>query len=141
MVVRRLEVPMPDQTRICLMAKAAAFEKENGRELEQIRNVFRSDYISMRMMKNVLRMTIAFLLGLFLWICHDIDAVMAKLGIMDIRGMVIRICAAYGIVIAVSLSVTYYTASRDYFRGRKKQQKFLAMLEKLPQEPEQETDH
>lgn len=122
--------------RIRLMTKLALLEKHKGEELCQAKNYFRSDYISVRMFKNGLRITVAFLAGFLLWGCCHLDEIMQKLNTLDIWGMVYGICVSYGFSLVIGLLLTYITATRSYFRKQKELQMYRVLLERLEKENE-----
>lgn len=128
---------MRSKKKIRLMIKLASLEQHKGRELNDARCYYRSDYISIRMMKNALQITAAYIIGFFLWACYNMDAVMAKLNTLDIWGMVTGIFVTYAVFLAIGLLLTYMTATRSYFRGQKELQKYRLMLEKLSEESEE----
>lgn len=122
---------MLNQNKIRLMTKLAMEEEHHEKELQDVKAYYRSDYISVRMFKNALRLTLAFGVGFLLWGCCNLDAVMKRLNTMDILGMGMRICIFYILFLAAGLLFTYMMATRSYFRGLSELQKYQVLLERL----------
>lgn len=128
---------MVNKKRIRLMTRLAIIEWHKKDELEKAGEYYRSEYIGIRMMKNAVRLTLAFGLGLLLWVCCNMDSIMKKLNILDIKGMVVGICAAYLLCMVSGLVITYIMATKQYFHGQKKLQQYHTMLERLEPEEKQ----
>ena len=64
---------MMNEKRIRLMTKLADFEQHNGEMLYKAGTYYCSDYVSAQMMKNLFRITAAYLIGLGLWACYRLD--------------------------------------------------------------------
>lgn len=129
---------MANKKRIRLMTRLAIMESHRKKELEKAREYYRSEYIGILMMKNALRLTLAFGLGFLLWACCNMDSIMKKLNTLDVRGMTAGICVAYLLCMTVGLVITYIIAGKRYFQGQKELQQYHIMLERL--EPEEKQD-
>ena len=108
---------MPRQEEIELMIRLAILEKENGREVKQIRESYKSDYIGIPMVKNGLRISAVFLAVLGLWaVCRtDFILSVATGGQAGLLG--IGILTAYLTVLLVTLLITGLAAVSRYHRS------------------------
>lgn len=118
------------------MTKLALMEKHKGGAITQAKDYYRSDYISVRMFRNALRITAAFFTGLLLWGLYHLDAVMAKMNTLDIREMLFGIGLAYGGSMVIGLLLTYITATKSYFGSQRELQMYRVLLEQLEKENE-----
>ncbi|MDY3918023.1 MAG: hypothetical protein SOZ59_03335 [Candidatus Limivivens sp.] len=125
---------MISKRRVRLMTRLAICEKDKGLELKNSGNYFRSDYIGIHLMKNFLRMTAAFLLGLGLWVLLRMDYVVEKLGVLDVAGMGLDILVCYGILTACYLLLTYLVYTVRYYRAEKVREDYNQMLLSLERE-------
>ena len=70
--------------RIVLMTKLASYEKKEGKRCMAIGRYFRGDYVTLNILKAVISATIAFFIGLALYILYDIESLMENLYSMDL---------------------------------------------------------
>ena len=122
---------MPDQERIRLMTKLAILEKENGRELRRIEESYRSDYIGIPMLKNTLRVTVAFLVILAVWMVCNVDFVLNIFTEGQMKLLLLGILAAYVTIILITWIVTFLYASMEYYRVQRLEQKYQELLKLL----------
>ena len=122
---------MINKKRIQLMTKLADFEQQNGDMIYEAGTYYRSDYVSAQMLKNLFRITAAFLIGLGLWACYRLDWLLERLNTMDIMGIGIGILIAYGVTLAVFLGLTYLIFSLKYFQAEKELQTYRNLLDRL----------
>ena len=64
---------MVNEERIKLMTRMAAYEKEGHKKNKLIVSFFKSDYISMQMLKSVISSTIAFIIMFVLYVLYDFE--------------------------------------------------------------------
>ena len=122
---------MPDQERIRLMTKLAILEKENGRELRRIEESYRSDYIGIPMLKNTLRVTVAFLVILAVWMVCNVDFVLNIFTEGQMKLLLLGILAAYVTIILITWIVSFLYASMEYCRVQSLEQKYQELLKLL----------
>lgn len=129
---------MRNKRKLRLMVKLASFEQKKGKELEEARNYYRSDYISIRMIKNVILITAAFAIGLFLWGCYHLEELLEKMSTPDVWGIAAGVCVVYAICLTAGLLTTYIRAVKSYFQGQKELHRYRVMLEHLSEEMKDE---
>ncbi len=122
---------MMNEKRIRLMTKLADFEQHNGEMLYKAGTYYCSDYVSAQMMKNLFRITAAYLIGLGLWACYRLDWLLERLNTMDILGIGMGILITYGVILAVSLRLKYLIFSVKYFQAESQMQTYRNMLDRL----------
>lgn len=116
------------------MTGLAIREKEKKTELRKSGTYFRSDYIGIHLLKSFFQATIAFALGLCLWILLELDYVVDRLGVLDLYGPGIRILLCYGAVTGVYLVLTYVTYAFRYHRAEKERDAYNRTLLELERE-------
>lgn len=122
---------MLNQEKIRLMARLAILEKEKGKELKQVRSTFKSDYIGIPMLKNLLRITAVFLLIFCIWAVGNIDFILSIVAEMQLQLLGIGVLTAYLMVIVITLIVTFLHASSRYYRSQRTFQEYQRLLEEL----------
>ena len=70
---------MVNEDRIKLMTRMAAYEKEEHKKNKNIVSFFKSDYISMQMLKSVVSTTIAFGIIFSLYVLYDFEVFMKEI--------------------------------------------------------------
>lgn len=120
-----------NEKRIRMMTKLADFEEKNREDLYHAENYYRGDYIGIHLLKNLLRITIAYLIGAGLWACSHMDSLMKKLNTMDVKGTGIKVLVSYVIIAALFLLLTYVIYTVRFYRSEKKLQTYRNMLEHL----------
>lgn len=129
---------MIHEKRVGIMTKLAIYEKHNRTELEQAGSYYRSDFISSYLLKNGLRVTAAFLIGLLGWGCYQFNDIINNLNNIDFMAMGIKILIAYAVILAVYLLITYIVYTLRFYHAGKQQQEYRLMLDKLMREYERE---
>lgn len=122
---------MISEKRIKLMTKLAEFEQDKGADIELVRTHYRSDYISVHLLKNLLRITVAFIVGFALWACYNAEKVLEMLNTMDIVGFGIRLLVIYGITIVISMILSYILYTMRFYQNEKQFQDYKNMLQQL----------
>lgn len=122
---------MINEQRIYQMTKLAIFEESHKEQLDGVRTCFRSDYIGRHMIKNGLRITVAFILGLFGWGLYNSETLIVDITKIDVMALMSRILFCYAVVLAVFLVITYVIWRVRYERARQDQQQYQEMLRDL----------
>lgn len=126
------------EKRVILMTKLADFEQKNKEFLLNAGTYYRSDYIGVHLLKNSIRVTVAYFIGAALWACGHMDFLMKKLNTMDIREIGIKMLMSYGVILALFLLLTYVICTVRFYRSEKKLQTYRNMLERLIMEYDRE---
>lgn len=120
-----------NEKRIRMMTKLADFEQKNGRWMRNAEGYYRSDYIGIHLLKNLIRITLAYLAGAGLWACAHMESLMKKLNTMDIRETGIKLLVSYIIIAVLFLALTYVIYTIRFYQSEKKLQTYRNMLERL----------
>lgn len=120
------------------MTKLAHFEQKNRNFLRDAENYYRSDYIGIHLLKNLIRITLAYFIGAGLWACCHMDSLLKKLNTMDIRETGMRLVISYGIIAVLFLMLTYVIYAVRFYRMEKKLLSYRNMLERLIMEYDRE---
>ena len=122
---------MVNEDRIKLMTRMAAYEKEEHKVNKKIVSFFRSDYISMQMLKSVIFTTIAFLIMFGLYILYDFELFMKEIYQMDMFEFAKSVIIIYVIFLGVILLITYVVSLYRYNRALQSTKLYYANLKKL----------
>ena len=122
---------MLNPRKIQLMTRLAVLEKERGKELQKIRESYRSDYIGVPMLKNALRVTAVFLVILMIGAVGNVDVLLDTVANRELGLLGTGILAAYIVVLLVSMIVTFLYSSAEYYRNLRYAEEYEYLLKKL----------
>lgn len=122
---------MVNEKRTYLMTRLAFFEKHHEKQLEGVQKFFRSDYIGRIMIKNGLRITVAYLLGLAGWGLYHAETLIADITEIDVKALGTRILFLYAVVLCLFLLFTYIVQTVRYARAKQNLYQYREMLGKL----------
>lgn len=122
---------MLNEERIILMTHMASYEEHEGKKNMAIAKYFRSDYITIQVLKSVFSATIAFLIGFALYIFYDFEVFMQDIYKIDLFAFA-RSVLLYYLVAVVSYSVICYLVYTVRYAGAKKSlRRYYQNLKKL----------
>ena len=124
---------MVNEERIKLMTRMAAYEKEGHKKNKKIVSFFKSDYISMQMLKSVIAATISFGIMLGLYALYDFEVFMKEIYKMDLFDFAKSVIILYAIMLGSVLVITYVVAIYRYNRALQSTKVYYANLKKLSQ--------
>ncbi|MCQ2519278.1 MAG: hypothetical protein MJ107_01975 [Lachnospiraceae bacterium] len=122
---------MINETRIKLMTRMASYEAGDGKKNSAVARFFRSDYVSVQVIKAIICATIAYMIVFGAYIYYDFENFMAniyKMDLWDFAGKVLK----YYVVFTVTYCVIVYIAfSVKYSRARKSLKRYFNNLKLL----------
>lgn len=122
---------MLSEERIRLMARMAAYEAGEGKENMDIGNYFRSDYISLQMIKAMISATVAFIVVLAVAVFYSFEDMMKDIYQMDFMEAGRKILLAYVIFVGVYAIIAFFYFSYRYSRARKNLKLYYTHLQEL----------
>lgn len=122
---------MVNEDRIKLMTRMAAYEKEEHKKNKSIVSFFKSDYISMQMLKSVVSTTMAFAIIFSLYILYDFEVFMKEIYRMDMFQFAKSVIIIYLIFLCITLVITYVVSLYRYNRALQSTKLYYANLKKL----------
>lgn len=122
---------MLNEERIILMTKMASYEEHEGKKNMAIAKYFRSDYISIQVLKSLLSVTVCYAVCLCLYIFYDFEVFMQDLYKMDLLGFAVKVLQYYVITVVVYGVLSYIIYSWRYARAQKNLRCYYKNLKKL----------
>ena len=122
---------MVNEERIKLMTRMAAYEKDEHKKNKKIVSFFKSDYISMQILKSIVYTTIAFAIMFGLYVLYDFEIFMKEIYQMDIFEFAKSVIIVYGIFMGIILVITYAVSLYQYKRALQSTKLYYANLKKL----------
>jgi hypothetical protein len=122
---------MLNEDKMKLMIGIALFEKREGKRIFSVNRYFRSDYISMHLLRSFFAFTICYALCVAIWIMYNIDNLLNSMGseemLLDIKAG----CFIYLAGLVLYLIVTWVIYARRYEYARRGMNVYLAKLKRL----------
>ena len=122
---------MLNEERVILMTRMEAYAQDEGKQNMQIGNYFRNDYLSLQVLKSVVSITVAYLIGVGLYILYHLESLMQDIYKMDLWAFAGKILMYYGICVVVYATVSYLVYAIRYTRARKNLKHYYNHLKKL----------
>lgn len=114
------------------MTRLASYEEHEGKKFLATGRYFRSDYISLQLLKALLSGTLAFCIVIGMAVLYDLEAFMKNFyQTSDMIEMLKEVGIIYLIVIGIYLLVTYIVAAYQYHRSRQSLKVYYGNLKKL----------
>ena len=122
---------MVNMRKVRLMTKLAIYEKDEGKEDIKLGKYFRRDYVRLKILHNVVAVTVGYLLVLAMIIAYQMEYLIKEAVTLDYVGMGKTILGVYVIVVTVYLMVAMVGYGLYYDYSRKKLAKYFRMLRRL----------
>ena len=122
---------MLNEERVILMTRMASYESGKGKENVKIGNFFRSDYVTIQVLKSVVCSTVAFFLGFGLYILYDFEMFMQDLYKLDLLAFGTNVLMYYAITVVVYGVLVYIGCTIRYVMAKKGLKRFYQNLKKL----------
>lgn len=122
---------MVNEERIKLMTRMAAYEKEEYKKNKAIVSFFRSDYISMQMIKSVVASTIAFAIIFGLYVLYDFELFMKDIYKMDLFDFAKSVIIVYLIFMGIITIITFIVSLYHYNKAAQSMKLYYSNLRKM----------
>ncbi len=122
---------MLNEERIILMTKMASYEAAEGKEYMAVTKYFRSDYVTIHVIKAVLGATVAFGVGLALFIFYDFEMFMQDVYKMDLIAFAKNVLMCYIAIVVIYGGIAYGVCSYRYAKAKKSLKNYVNHLKKL----------
>ena len=117
--------------KVRLMTKLAIYEKKEGKEDIRLGKFFRRDYVRLKLLQNIVTVTIGYLLVLGMIGAYRMEYLIKEAVNLDYIGMGKLILGVYIIVITVYIMASLVGYGLYYDYSRKKLAKYFRMLRLL----------
>ena len=118
---------MINNSKVKLMTKLAVYEK-NHREDIEVSKYNKSDYVRLNLIKNVLSVTVAYILILLIIGIYQMEYLVANAVTLDYKSLGINILGFYCIVLIVFCISGMLASSVKYSKAIKRLNKYLKRL-------------
>lgn len=122
---------MLNEERIILMTRMESYAENDGKKNMKIGNYFRSDYISIQIIKSVVSATIAFGIGFILYVLYHLETFLQDVYKMDLIAFAKNVLIYYGVTVVTYGVICYLVYSYRYSKARKSLKNYYNHLKKL----------
>jgi len=122
---------MLNEEKIVLMTKLASYEKREGKESMAIGRYFRGDYVSLHLLKSVILATIAYAVGVGIYLLYNIEDLLEQIYSLDFAYMARNFISIYVIFVVAYCCLTYIVFTHRYIKAKKSIRRYQHNLKKL----------
>ncbi len=122
---------MINEKKIINMTKLQAFEDTEGKKVFSVVSYFRSDYISIQLLKGFMFYSVAAIVVLAMWGLFNMEEFMESINTMDYLEFAKDLLLRYLAGLLAYLSVVYIYSVTTYSRARKKGRKYHRRLKEV----------
>lgn len=124
---------MVNEERVKLMTRMAAYESGGHKKNKYIVSFFKSDYISLQLLKSFIANTVAFAIFFGLYVLYDFEVFMKEIYKMDLFGFMKTVLILYAVFIVILSVITYVVSLYQYNRALQGTKLYYTNLKKLSQ--------
>ncbi|MGN0402318.1 MAG: hypothetical protein ACI4HQ_08675 [Acetatifactor sp.] len=122
---------MLNEERVILMTHMASYEKGEGKKNVKIANYFRSDYVTIQVLKAIVCATIVYAFGFALYVFYDFEGFMQNLYKIDLFAFAKNVLRYYIIAVVLYAVLTYVVSTYHYIKAKKSLKVYYQNLKKL----------
>ena len=122
---------MINEEKVILMTKMASYETNEGKKHLAVCRYFRSDYISLQILKAIFSGTLAFCVIVGMALLYDFDSFLKDLYKVDLIQMGKDLIVDYLVSVGAYVLVVYFVAVYRFNRSRQSLRTYYGNLKKL----------
>ncbi len=122
---------MINEDKVILMTKMASYEAGEGKKYLSVCKYFRSDYISLQILKAILSGTLTFCIVVGMAMLYDFDTILKDLYKIDLIQTGKDLMVVYLITVGFYVVIVYFVALYRYNRARQSLRTYYGNLKKL----------
>ena len=122
---------MVNMRKVRLMTKLAIYEKTEGKEDIRLGKYFRRDYVRLKILHNIVAVTIGYLLVLAMVVAYQMEYLIREAVTLDYVGIGKTVLGAYVIVVTIYVMAAMVGYGLYYDYSRKNLAKYFRMLRRL----------
>lgn len=122
---------MLNEERIKLMTQMASYEENEGKKNVAIGSYFRSDYISLQVIKSVISATVAFAILCVMYVFYDFEAFMQNIYKIDLLVLGKRVLLLYVVFVALYALISYIIYAYRYNKAKGSLKRYYHHLKEL----------
>lgn len=122
---------MLNEERVILMTKMTSYEETEGRKNMATGRYFRSDYISIQVIKAVINATFAYAVMFAIYILYDLENFMQNIYKIDLLAFGKEVLTRYVIWVAAYTAACYLISTIRYSQARRSLRRYYNNLKKL----------
>ena len=122
---------MINESKVILMTRMASYEAGKGKKDLATGKYFRSDYITLQLMKAIFTGTLAFMIVIGVMLLYDFDAFMKSLYEINILQVGKDLVVKYLILVGLYALIVYIVSAYRYNRARQGLKTYYGNLKRL----------
>ena len=117
--------------KVKLMTRAAIFEQKEERKALYVSRFFSTDYVIYGMIKSAVSLTVAFGLGVCMWVIYHAESLMTEKSVADLFALGKQLIGMYGIALLGFSLISLIVYCVRYARAQKRLKGYRSNLRKL----------
>ena len=122
---------MLNEERIILITHMSSYDKNEGKKNMAVGKFFRSDYITIQILKAILSATIVYGACFAVYILYQFEDFMENIYNMDLIGFAKNVLLYYAVTVIVYTIISYVVCSVRYAKAQKNLKSYYQSLKKL----------
>lgn len=122
---------MLDESKIIIMTRLASYEKGNGKKYVNMGHYFKSDYISLQLIKSFICGTLAYFAIVVIIGFYNFELLMSDMYATDLLAFAKKQGKIYGISMFIYLVITFIVALKRYNKAGRSLRAYNSYLSKL----------
>ena len=122
---------MLDVEKVRLMTELARYENAEGKEDLRISRYYRSDYIGISLLKNLLAVSLGYLLLWGIIVAYNLDFLLDNVHKMDFSFIIFEFVIGYAVIVLIYSIITYTLGFSRYAKAKKRVNGYDTALEHL----------
>lgn len=122
---------MLNEKRIKLMTRMASYEQNEGKKNSSVAKHFRSDYVSLQVIKAIICASLAYMIVFGAYIYYDFESFMANIYKMDLWDFAAKVLKYYVIFTVAYCVLVYIIFSIRYGKAKKSLKRYFNNLKLL----------
>ena len=122
---------MLDENRIKLMTRLASYEENEGKQAKRLSEYYRSDYVTLAMMKTAVYSTAAFGIAIGIYVLCNVEVFISEFYQTDFVDMAKRMASYYVAFLVTTVLIAYIVYSYRYTRAKRSLKVYMRALKRL----------
>ncbi len=120
-----------DEKRLSRMIHLAMYEQEDGKEDIAISRYYRADYIGLGLLKNIILITIAYIIILGLIIIYNFESLAVEFSTLNIQPLMWGILIIYLLIIGIFSVIVFVIRRMRYEKAARRIHRYYKKLHEL----------
>lgn len=124
-------ISLLNENKVKMMTKMAIYEKNEGKKMLRTAKYYKVDYIAFGVLKNIIAVTLAYIIIVVLYAFCNIEKMIADISSMNYARIGGKVAVYYIIMLVAFSIIAGFVSSYQYEHSRKGLKRYFSRLNKL----------